>query len=140
MKALKPTLMPVLFFITCTTFAQSAGSRKRQHQSTPSVSISKQVRQTIDRLAIKIALSDQQKNHLQQLHIRFAGQMIGKVIADHTPDEEGWQLLMDNFDKDLKLILSENQLKMYGLLLNQTWIELSESEWEQCQYCNMINN
>ncbi|WP_111707314.1 hypothetical protein [Lutibacter citreus] len=108
--------------ITTTTFAQQRGPRGGQQggsqQGPPEVPTTKEIVKMVDKLSSEILLSDEQKTEVLVLYKEHFEKVESKTSSGR-PKREEMETLKEDFETDVKAVLTKDQQKLYASYLKK---------------------
>ncbi|UMB59651.1 hypothetical protein MHL31_11235 [Lutibacter sp. A80] len=105
--------------ITTTTFAQQRGPENGQggnQQGPPEVPNSKEIKTMVSELSKEILLSGEQETEILALYKAHFKEVKSKTSSG-MPKREDMEALKDDFETDVKTVLTKDQQKLYTAYL-----------------------
>ena len=107
--------------ITTTTFAQQRGPGNGQggnQQGPPAVPTSKEIKTMVSELSKEILLSGEQETEILALYKAHFKEVKSKTSSSR-PKREEMEALKDDFETDVKAVLTKGQQKLYTAYLKK---------------------
>lgn len=111
-------ILVVVLIVTTTACGQQRGPQGRGQQGPPSIPNSKQIEKMVSNLADDISLSEDQENEVLKLYTVHFKEVKEKTKSGR-PDRKEMELLKNDFEKEVKEALTEEQQELYDAYLKK---------------------
>lgn len=111
----------VVLMITTSACGQQRGPRGQQgggQQGPPELPTTKQIEKMVDKLSSEILLSEEQETKVLELYKNHFEEVESKTKSGR-PDRSEMEELKEDFEDDVKAVLTEDQEKLYTTYLKK---------------------